>query len=57
MDKITCNAPIDKVCEAVSELTRHAGWAAHDINISADRDGPVAVGHKYKSGRRGGNGA
>ena len=38
MSKITVNAPVDKVFEAVSDLTRHAGWAAHDINISAETD-------------------
>ncbi len=54
MSKITVNAPVDKVFEAVSDLTRHAGWAAHDINISAETEEPVAVGHKYSSGKSGG---
>jgi len=53
MGKITVNAPVDKVFEAVSDLTRHAGWAAHDINISAETEGPVAGGHKYSSGKTG----
>ncbi len=53
MGKITVNAPVDKVFEAVSDLTRHAGWAAHDININAETEGPVAVGHKYSSGKTG----
>jgi hypothetical protein len=34
MGKITVNASVDKVFEAVSDLTRHAGWAAYSIDIS-----------------------
>ena len=45
MGKITVNAPVDKVFEAVSDLARHAGWAAHSVEISSEMDGPVAVGH------------
>lgn len=54
MGKITVNAPVDKVFEAVSDLTRHAGWAAYSIDISSEMDGPVAVGHKYSLGKSGG---
>ena len=54
MGKITVNAPVDKVFEAVSDLTRHAGWAAHSIDIASETEGPVAVGHKYSSGKSGG---
>ena len=54
MGKITVNAPVDKVFEAVSDLARHAGWAAHSIDISSEMDGPVAVGHKYSSNKSGG---
>ena len=53
MGKATINAPVDKVFEAVSDLTRHAEWAAHPINISVETEGPVAVGHKYSSGKSG----
>ncbi len=54
MGKITVNAPVDKVFEAVSDLTRHAGWAAHSIDITSETEGPVAVGHLYSSGKSGG---
>ncbi len=54
MGKITVNAPVDKVFEAVSDLTRHAGWAAHSIDITSETEGPVAVGHMYSSGKSGG---
>ena len=51
MCKITVNAHVDTVFEAVSDLARHAGWAAHSIDISSEMDGPVAVGHKYSSNK------
>lgn len=54
MGKITVNAPVDKVFEAVSDLTRHAAWAAHDIVITGDQEGPTAVGHTYSSAKGGG---
>ena len=54
MGKITVNAPVDKVSEAVSDLAWHAGWATHSIDISSEMDGPVAVGHKYSSNKSGG---
>jgi len=53
MGKITVNAPADQVFEAVSDLTRHAAWAAHPINIAAEQDGPIWFGHKYSSGKTG----
>jgi uncharacterized protein YndB with AHSA1/START domain len=53
MGKTTVNAPIDKVFEAVSDLTRHADWAAHAISITAETEGPVMIGHTYSSGKSG----
>ncbi len=54
MGTVTVNAPVDKVFEAISDLTRHASWAAADIVITADQEGPPAVGHTYASGKEGG---
>ncbi len=54
MGTITVNAPVEKVFEAISDLTRHASWAAADIVITADQEGPPAVGHSYASGKEGG---
>lgn len=42
MSSIVINAPPDKVFEAVSDLTRHANWAAADISIIAEQEGPPA---------------
>ena len=53
MGTITVNAPVETVFEAVSDLTRHAGWAAHEIGITAESEGPVEVGHIYSSGKSG----
>mgnify|MGYP001162455245 CR=1 FL=1 len=53
MGKTTVNAPIDKVFEAVSDLTRHANWAAHPISITAETERPVMIGHTYSSGKSG----
>ena len=53
MGKVTVNAPVDKVFEAVSDLTRHAAWAAHPIDITSEQDGQIGFGHKYWSGKSG----
>jgi len=54
MGTVTVDAPVEKVFEAISDLTRHASWAAADIAITADQEGPPAVGHTYSSGKEGG---
>ena len=54
MGTVTVDAPVEKVFEAISDLTRHANWAAHDITITADQDGAAAVGHTYSSAKGGG---
>ena len=54
MGTVTVNAPVEKVFEAICDLTRHANWAAADIAITADQEGPPAVGHTYSSGKVGG---
>ena len=53
MGTITVNAPAETVYEAVSDLSRHAEWAAHEIYITAESEGPVEVGHIYSSGKSG----
>ena len=49
MTSIVINAPPDKVFEAISDLTRHAKWAKHQIQIEAQQEGPPAVGNTYTS--------
>lgn len=53
MPKVFIQAPTDKVFEAMCDLTRHAKWAHHSINIEAGQEGPPAVGHTYTSSERG----
>ena len=43
MPSIVIKAPPDKVFEAMSDLTRHASWAKHDIVITGDQEGSPAV--------------
>ena len=54
MGTVTVNAPVEKVFEAICDLTRHANWAAHDITITADQEGTPAVGDTYSSAKGGG---
>ena len=54
MGTVTINTPVEKVFEAICELTRHANWAAADIEIKADQEGSPAVGHTFSSGKAGG---
>ena len=53
MGTINVNAPVETVFESVSDLSRHAGWTAHEISITAESEGPVEVGHTYSSGKSG----
>ena len=50
MAEILVNAPLDKVFAAISDLTQHTNFAAHDIKIDPVEEGPVAVGKRYTSG-------
>jgi uncharacterized protein YndB with AHSA1/START domain len=54
MPSIIIKAPPDKVFEAMSDLTRHASWAKHDIVITGDEEGSPAVGNTYSSSKAGG---
>ena len=43
------HAPLEVVFAAISDLLRHAEWAAHRITIEPLQPGPVKVGAEYKS--------
>ena len=53
MPRIVIQAPPDKVFEAMCDLTRHAKWAPHDLEIVAGQEGTPAVGHTYTSSHKG----
>ena len=46
------NASPETVFENISELTRHAAWAANALTIEAVSEGPAAVGSEYRSSCR-----
>ena len=46
------NAPLERVFEALSDLSRHGEWAANDLKVEAVSEGAAAVGSEYKSSVR-----
>ena len=53
MAAIHVDAPVDTVFGAISDLTRHAEWATHDLKIEAVDDSPLEVGKRYTSSHQG----
>ncbi len=53
MPQVVIQASPDSVFEAMCDLTRHAKWASHDIEIAAKQEGAAAVGHTYTSSHKG----
>ena len=53
MPKILVNAAPEQVFTAISDLTRHAGWAAHPITIEAVGEGSPQVGSTYRCTHKG----
>lgn len=53
MPSIHIAAPTDQVFEAMCDLTRHAKWASHEIEIAAGQEGAPAVGSTYTSSHKG----
>lgn len=49
MSEIMVNAPSDKVFAAISDLTQHTNFAAHDLKIEPLEEGAVEVGKRYTS--------
>jgi uncharacterized membrane protein len=48
-DRITIAAPRDQVYAYVSDFPRHGDWAANNLKVTADGNGPVAVGSTYST--------
>jgi uncharacterized membrane protein len=48
-EQITINAPADKVYAYVSDFTRHGEWGGHELAVTKDGDGPVAVGSTFST--------
>ena len=49
MSEIEVNAPPDKVFAAISDLTQHSNFAAHEITVEPVEEGAVEVGKRYTS--------
>jgi hypothetical protein len=53
MAAIHVEAPADSVFAAISDLTRHAEGATHDVQIEPVDDRPLEVGKSYTSSHQG----
>ncbi|MFN2616393.1 MAG: SRPBCC family protein [Thermoleophilaceae bacterium] len=48
-ERITINAPVEKVFAYVSDFPRHAEWAEHGLQVTKTSEGPVGVGTTYST--------
>jgi len=48
-DRISIQAPADRVFDYVADFTRHGEWAGNDLEVTKTSDGPVAVGSTYST--------
>ena len=47
--QVLVHAPLQKVFDYVSDLTRHPEWSGGELKIEAITPGPIAVGKEYQS--------
>ena len=47
--RITVNAPVEKVFGYLADLSRHHEWALHGLEVSQTSEGPVVVGTTFQS--------
>lgn len=47
--RILVHAPLEKVFDYTSDLTRHPEWSGGELKIEALAPGPIAVGKEYVS--------
>ena len=47
--QLLVNAPIQKVFDYISDLTKHPEWSGGELRIEPTASGPVAVGKEYVS--------
>jgi len=47
--QVLVHAPLQKVFDYVSDLTRHPEWSDGELKIEAITPGPIAVGKEYQS--------
>ena len=49
LHQVLVHAPLQKVFDYVSDLTRHPEWSGGELKIEAITPGPIAVGKEYQS--------
>lgn len=47
--QVLVDAPLQKVFDYISDLTRHPEWSGGELKIEAVSTGPIAVGKEYRS--------
>ena len=47
--QVTVAAPAAKVYDYVSDMTKHGEWGEHGLQVTADGQGPPAVGSTYST--------
>jgi uncharacterized protein YndB with AHSA1/START domain len=47
--QVFVHAPLQRVFDYVSDLTRHPEWSGGELKIEALMPGPIAVGKEYRS--------
>ncbi|MGH2830158.1 MAG: SRPBCC family protein [Actinomycetota bacterium] len=48
-NRVTINAPADKVFEYVADVLRHPEWAGRPLQMKRTSDGPTGVGSTFES--------
>ncbi|HJS25966.1 MAG TPA: SRPBCC family protein [Actinomycetota bacterium] len=48
-DRISIQAPADRVFEYVADFTRHREWAGHGLEVTKSTEGPVHVGTTFST--------
>jgi uncharacterized membrane protein len=48
-EKITVKAPASSVYDYVSDFSKHGEWGGHDLSVSQDTPGAVAVGSTFST--------
>jgi len=48
-DRISVQAPADRVFDYVSDFTRHGEWSGNGLEVTKDSDGPTTVGSTYST--------
>jgi uncharacterized membrane protein len=46
-ERITVEAPADRVYEYVADMTTHAEWSGNGLEVTKSTEGPVALGTVY----------